>query len=167
MSNRESARENQTVDFVGMIAGSLCAIHCLVSSTAPVWISLLGIGSLFSHTAEIIFVMFGITTALLTIIFGTYGPSATKVRAILTVGVLALLFAQYLEMNLDHHEHHEDEHHQAHISHNEADSHNTHHSEQDSDEEKHSNIPLVFSVFGGFMIVSGHYFNIRSLRTAQ
>ena len=167
MTNQQTKQEIRKVDFIGMIAGSLCAIHCLVASTAPIWISLLGIGSLFSHTAEIIFVMFGITTAILAMLFGVYGPSASKVRTILTVGILALLFSQYLEMNAEHHEHHEAEHHQAHSSLSESESHDTHHIEQDSEEEEHSSIPVILSVFGGLMIVCGHYYNIRSHRTAQ
>ena len=161
MSDQQVVGEKRKLDLVGIVAGFLCAAHCLIASTAPIWISVLGVGSIFSRTAEIIFVLFGITTAVFTIWFGVYGASAPKIRTILTVGILALLLSQYLEMNTDHHGHHEDDHHQAHTSSLvESESDDTHHNEHNSEEEEHSRLPLLLSVFGGLMIVTGHAYNL-------
>ena len=69
MSGNPTIVEKQTVDLMGMLAGALCATHCLLSAMAPLLISVLGLGSLFSHTAELMFVLFGVLTALFTIFF--------------------------------------------------------------------------------------------------
>ncbi|MAD61233.1 MAG: hypothetical protein CMH49_06970 [Myxococcales bacterium] len=191
MSNKPIMREKRNVDFIGMLAGFLCASHCLLSATAPIWISVLGLGSLFSRTAEVIFVLFGIMTAIFTIFFGLQPQSATKVRGLLILGIVSLLFSQYLEMTSDHHAHHESESHQTAVANNSGD-HDSHksvghdehktakhdeHKTAKHDEHKtakhdehegegHSNLPILISIFGGLMIVSGHFSNIRSLSLA-
>ena len=194
MSDKPITRERQNIDLIGMLAGFLCASHCLLSATAPIWISVLGLGSIFSRTAEIIFVIFGIMTAVFTILFSLKSQSAAKVRVFLALGIMSLLFSQYLEMTSDHHAHHESAPHQAsaevsdhadhdpHKSsghgalelvkhddhkttkHDDHDEHNNakHDDHDDHGGEDHSNLPIFMSIFGGLMIVSGHFSNIRS-----
>lgn len=181
MSNNQEVFKGQTVDFIGMLAGLLCATHCLVSVTAPLLISLLGLGSLFSHTAEIMFILFGVTTAVLTMLFGTSDHAAPKVRIILSLGIIALLSSQYLEIGSDHHE---DRHHVSSGSSDETTESNTHDHEAallkveaqnhkidrvhndnvHETEEQHSIVPIFMSVFGGLFIILGHFYNLRSQR---
>ena len=178
MAREETILKGQTVDFIGMLAGMLCATHCLLSVSAPILIGFLGLGSLFSHTSEIMFILFGVTTAVLTMLFGTSGPVAYKVRIILLLGILALLFSQYLELTSGHHEDHHQvsstmsEHTEPVAHHHEIiplkPAHKDHviHSVHDEKghEEEHSALPIFMSVCGGLFIILGHFYNLRSQR---
>jgi len=180
MANKQSILEVQTVDFIGILAGMLCAVHCLLSVTSPILISLLGVGSLFSHTAEIIFVLFGVMTAGFTILFGTSNHTTSKVRLMLLLGIITILSAQYLEVTSGHHEEGHDisntminstesvtYHHEATpliMAHTD---HNIHPITANSVHEtkhNHSSLPIFMSILGGLLIIFGHFYNLRNQR---
>ena len=123
---------NETVDRIGAIASSLCAVHCAVVALLPAVLGSLGLGALLGHEAEWVFTIIAIAFAAGAAILGWRRHKSNAVLAILAIGIVGLLASRGIEMSGGHHDHgdhhahgHDDHGHDAHKDHH--DEHAEHH----------------------------------------
>ena len=178
-------------DKFGIVASTICAIHCLVCALLPFAFVGLGLGFLMSHEVEWALTMGAIAFGTVALFQGWRVHRSLLPAGFLIAGIIGLLTSRVIEMNSGHHDHHDehhtehhDEHHdehqheksthteeksvnamQNHDSHGE-DNHNDEHSHAEEEGSAHSLGGLI-GLFGGLLLVFGHVFNIRASRQCR
>ena len=175
------------LDRFGMVASSLCALHCAISAIIPALFSALGLGLLLSHETEWLFTAFAIAFAASAGIVSWRKVRSTAVISLFIVGVIGLLSAQAIEMASDHHhgahghrEQHEAENHSAHneeiasipVKSSVVHSGEHHHEEAHESANKISHDSellwsVIISIFSGLSLVLGHLLNLRFIRRRE
>lgn len=158
------------VDKAGALAGTLCAVHCLLVAFMP-WILVgLGLKFLISGAAEWASTGLAIVLAGLALVGGFRKHRSPKVAALFAAGVCALLLSRFMEEGSGHHHH---DHHETEQGHEQTEGH--HHSNQGS-ESQHSEsehgldfhtIASLIGISGGLLIASAHIQNIRYVRDIE
>ena len=172
--------ENEHIDRFGAVASTLCALHCAVCALLPAAFGALGLGMLLSQEVEWGFTIVAVSFALVALILVVRQKRSYLITGLLGLGIIGLLTSRGLEMGSDHHhhgdEHHTEEHHDAHEDghHDEHEDGHTKHKDEHHDEhdgEEHSDIThsagAFIGVLGGILLLFGHLFNIRSMRSRK
>ena len=171
----------ERIDRFGVVASSLCAVHCAATALLPATFGILGLGWLRAHEAEWVFTLVAVAFAAgaLTLAWGRH--RSTWVAALLAVGIVGLLASRGLESGSAHHGHHGDPHH-AHAEHGAMaengtatprEKHGPEHAEgahgsaavlgEDFPADFHQ-VGTVVGVLAGLVLLAGHFLNIRMTR---
>lgn len=159
------------IDRIGVIASSLCAVHCLLCALAPAAFAALGLGVLLGHEAEWAFVAVTILIASGALALGWRRHRSRRVVALMLLGFVALLGSRGLEMSSGHHD---DGHHAA-AEHKDSAKHDAHKDDahkddthKDGHDDEHEDATHLagagLGVLGGLLIVAGHAVNLRAQR---
>ena len=91
------AHGSDGMDHAGIVASTVCAIHCVLVAALPSLLSGLGLGALIGHEAEWAFtsIAIGIAAFMLVITWRRNGPRSVKV--LLAAGIVGLLGARFAE----------------------------------------------------------------------
>jgi hypothetical protein len=108
-ASTSDSKKDERIDRFGMVASSLCALHCAVCALLPAAFGALGLGMLLNQEAEWAFTIIAITFALGALVFGWRQNRSYAVAGLLSLGIVGLLASRGLEMGSDHH--HGDDHH--------------------------------------------------------
>ncbi len=159
-SYNPALRRNEGVDRLGMIASSLCAVHCAVCALLPAALGALGLGALLGHEAEWVFTLIAIGFAAGALALGWRRHRSLRVAGLLLVGMIGLLASRGIEAGAGH-EH--GEHHDEHASELVADAHDDSH--HHADEASARGIAgVAVGVLGGVLLLTGHLLNLRASR---
>ena len=184
---------SEKIDRFGMVASSLCAIHCAASAMIPALFSALGLGLLLSHETEWVFTLIAIAIATSAAVISWRQTRSIIILTLFAVGILGLLGSRVIEMGSDHHgvhEHHT-QHQEQHGEKGHADQTAAHHHKTHSDDaqansnaiedsahgqgatspqESHESAVIwgvITSILSGFFLLLGHILNIRLSRQKQ
>lgn len=185
LSLRKTINDDR-VDFIGVVASGLCAVHCLFCALLPTIFGVLGLGFLLTHEAEWALTLLAVTFALSAGFIGWRLHRSSLVFGLLSLGIIGLLASRGIEMSSEHHDHHGDEHqvdgvhhaesahhgeeHTEHEHHNSKNSHsahvsterNEHENNNSSEEDSTHSIGAVVGFLGGMLLFLGHIINIRT-----
>ena len=181
------------VDTFGVVASTICAIHCAICGLLPFLFVGLGLGFLLSHEVEWALTLGAIAFATVALFQGWRQHHSLLPVGFFLMGIVGLLTSRGIEMTSGHHHdehHHSDKHADEHDEHH--DEHNEHHDEHDHEnathteekavashnEEEHGDVHHhddesahslggVIGLSGGFLLVFGHIFNIRANRQCR
>lgn len=133
---------SEQIDRLGVVAGSLCAVHCAMAALIPTMLSALGLGLLLSQEMEWAFVIAAIVIAISSAILSWRRVRSRFVVACLSLGVIGLLSSRAIEMSSAHHAHraHDAHHANAHhaVKHQTAEHHTTEHQGAHQGDERHA-----------------------------
>ncbi|NVB37017.1 MerC domain-containing protein [Pseudenhygromyxa sp. WMMC2535] len=87
------------VDRLGVLASSLCAVHCAIAALLPALLGALGGSFLLSHHSEWLFIAAAIVFAAATLVISWRRHRSRRVAALLITGVVGLLTSRALEDN--------------------------------------------------------------------
>lgn len=90
-------RRERGIDSVGMVASTLCTVHCLVVAVGPGLLGAAGLGLLLREGAEWVFSLSAVGLAIAALAVGWQRHRSWKAGALLLAGVLALLAARATE----------------------------------------------------------------------
>ncbi|MEM1206456.1 MAG: MerC family mercury resistance protein [Acidobacteriota bacterium] len=178
-SGSEDAR-GERIDRFGVVASSLCAIHCAATALLPAAFGILGLGWLLAHEAEWVFTLVAVAFAAGALIFTWRRHRSYGVVVLLVLGIVGLLASRGIESASAHHGHHEDPH-AAHVEHGEEGEHGSaeshrdhdgettddHHDGAGADGDSHGDLHLLGTVVGvlaGLFLMAGHLLSIRMTR---
>ena len=85
------------VDQLGVIASTLCAIHCALTALLPGLFLALGLGSLMGHEAEWALTGVALALACLALVLGWRRHRSIAITAALGLGMAGLLLARWVE----------------------------------------------------------------------
>ena len=94
----------ERVDRVGVVASTLCAIHCALCALLPSIFGALGIGFLLGQGAELVFTLVAIGFAMMALAVG-WKSHGTKGILILMCRHLGLTASRVIEMASSHDHH--------------------------------------------------------------
>lgn len=96
MSETE-APSSDGFDRAGIVASTVCAVHCVLAAALPSLLSGLGVGACLGHEAEWAFTIIAVAIAALAlgITWRRNGPRSVKV--LLFAGMVGLLGARFVE----------------------------------------------------------------------
>ena len=172
----------ERVDKAGVVASTLCAIHCALCALLPKFLGALGVGFLLGQGAELVFTLVAIGFAMLALVVGWKSHGTKGILILMCAGILGLTASRVIEMasGHDHHDarsetnekegsHADSKTHEAsEKSHtkteNEAESYDNAHAEHHDEDDSLHGLGAAFGVIGGILLVLGHVFNIRATR---
>ena len=142
MENLDSKEpENNRVDKFGIVASSLCALHCAVCAFLPAIFGIIGLDLLSTQESEWAFTFIAIAFATGALMWSRRGHRSNMVAGTLAAGIIFLLASRFLEMGSDHHHDHSTEHHTEshHDEKNDKESnhHDEHHNDKPHEEDHH------------------------------
>lgn len=97
MTTPTRAAPSTTVDRLGAIASTACAVHCLGSALLPGAIAVLGLGAVFGHEAEWAFTVTAVLLATVALVLGWRRHRSRPIAAALSVGIVALMLSRVVE----------------------------------------------------------------------
>ena len=137
---------DEGLDRAGMLASSVCAVHCVVCALLPAAFGVLGLGVLSGAVAEWGFTLVAIAFAAGALSFGWRRHRSRGIALLMILAVAGLLASRGLEGGEGHHH---DEHHHAESG------------------EAHGGEGLAGTAVGvlaGLMLLTGHLLNMRAIR---
>ena len=167
----KQADATDSVDRVGALASSLCAVHCMVCMLLPYAFGALGLGFLLGHEAEWTFTLIAVALALGALVMGWRRNRSIRVSLLLILGISGLLVSRGLEAAGEHDDHHEAQAPTARADHPDAEA--SSHKHAHSEEGSRSSLTGGFApeighlagsglgVVGGILLLSGHLLNLR------
>lgn len=168
---------HERVDWFGLAASSLCAVHCAVSALLPAAFGVLGLEILLAHQAEWVFTLVAVAFAAGALALGWRRHRSTWIMAWLVLGILGLLVSRGLESGSAHHGHHGDLHHSEAANATPAEDGSAvrlHEHRAESTAHPRSSAALhdqgahiagtAVGALAGVALLIGHAFNIRSTR---
>lgn len=84
-------------DRAGIIASTVCAVHCVLVAALPTVLSGLGLGALIGHEAEWAFTLVAIGIAAFVFALTWRREGSRAVKALLVAGIAGLLGARFAE----------------------------------------------------------------------
>lgn len=101
----------ERLDYFGMAAGSLCAVHCALTALLPAVFSVIGLEILLAHQAEWALTLVAVAFAGGALVLGWRQHRSSWVATCLVLGIVGLLASRGLEeVGSPHHGHHGDDH---------------------------------------------------------
>lgn len=89
--------ETNRIDRAGIVASSLCALHCALSALLPGLFSALGLAALLGHEAEWAFTIVAMVCALGALALGWRRHRSPAIAAVLVLGAGGLLAGRLVE----------------------------------------------------------------------
>jgi hypothetical protein len=97
-----STPANQSIDRLGALASTACAVHCVLGAVLPEALGAAGLGAaLLSHEMEWGFTLAAIAFASVALFLGWRRHRSLRVVSTLAAGIAALLLARLLEDSAD------------------------------------------------------------------
>jgi len=175
MTNQEpQVKDNESrVDRCGAVASTVCALHCAACAFIPATFGALGLDFLLNHEAEWALTLFAVSLGLAAMYLGWKRHGKGFILLPLALGIVGLLAARGLEAGGGHeHGHGHETHHEAseksaHEGEQHASGEDDHSEDKHEDSDHHEDGHILIEVLGigaGFILVFGHFLNLRELR---
>ncbi len=171
------ARAGEAVDRVGVIASSVCAVHCSIAALLPVAFGALGLGFVLGHEFEYAFTLIAVVFAGFALLQSWRRHRSRLVATFLVLGIAGLLTARGLEMLYGHaHGHHHettvhadrDVHGATEGGSNAMVDHRSDHERTIVEDANEAHIaPISVGIIAGLLLVTGHIINIRTGRRCR
>ena len=127
------------VDKIGVIASTICAIHCAVCALLPFAFVGLGLGFLMSPEIEWALTLGAVAFATVALIQGWRIHRSLFPTGFLILGIIGLMTSRGIEMTSGHHDHHDEHHHsEHHDEHHHIENHSENHSENHHEKSAHA-----------------------------
>lgn len=85
------------MDHAGILASTICAVHCVLAAALPSLLSGLGLGAFLGHEAEWVFTVTAVVIAGLALVIAWRRKGPRSVKVLLAAGIAGLLGARFVE----------------------------------------------------------------------
>ena len=143
------------IDRFGVLAGSLCAFHCLLTAFLPSLFLVLGLNAFLSSDVEWIFSIVTIFLAFLSLVSVYRNQKSKMITFIFIVGITGVISSRLLE-GQEHGEHKKNTHNLEHHAGHEHGTIDKHHEGVDN-----HLIGAIIGIGSGLTIAGGHFLSLR------
>ncbi len=96
-ANADRRTPSPPVDRLGLVASTVCALHCAATALVPTALTVLGASALLEHEAEWVFTFVAVGFASLALALGWRSRGVSGATVGLGIGIAGLLAARLLE----------------------------------------------------------------------